>query len=109
MPWNMFFDTEEAAISRYESEELIVAARIPAITKPAIMGGKKLVESLMKIFSESALVRNSFGKSFLPIIPMKTAIAREIITQTIAILLDAPNSLSLRIAIKRRSTWGIPK
>ena len=87
----------------------MVAASMPAITNPATMGGKKLVESLMKMFSASALVRNSLGKSFLPIMPIKTAIARDMITQTIAILLDMPSSLSLRIAIKRRSTWGIPK
>ena len=51
IPWKMFLEKADAAISKYESEELIVAAKIPAITIPAIKGMKKLVESRMKIFS----------------------------------------------------------
>ena len=38
-----------------------------------------------------------------------TATVREIRTHTMAILLDIFSSRSLRIAMKRSSTWGIPK
>ena len=35
----------------------MVAARMPAMTKPARMGGREEVASVMKIFSASDLVR----------------------------------------------------
>ena len=35
----------------------MVAARIPAMTKPARMGGRELVARVMKMFSAVALVR----------------------------------------------------
>ena len=82
----------------------MVAAKIPAITNPANKGGKKLVDKVIKIFSAEVAVRYTEGYKNLPTIPINTAIAKEIITHTIAILLENFNSSSLRIAIKRRST-----
>ena len=61
MPWKMFLENAEAAISRYESDELMVAARMPAITVPASSGGSRRVESRMKMFSAFAAVSSSVG------------------------------------------------
>ena len=59
----IFFENAEAAIRRYESDELIVAARMPAITKPARIAGSELVESVINMFSAADFVRCSVGKS----------------------------------------------
>ena len=48
-------------MSRYESEELIVAARIPAITNPAISGGSRFVDRRINTFSASAEVVSAVG------------------------------------------------
>ena len=87
----------------------MVAARIPAITSPAIIGGNRLVESSMNIFSEAEEVSSAVGYSERPITPIKTETPREITTQTVAMRRERVSSFSLRIAIKRNSTWGIPK
>ena len=90
---NVFFGNIWTKLT--SSDELIVAARIPAITKPANIGGKKLVERVINIFSAVVFVRSAlpiisglFIKRTLPTIPINTATASEITTQIIAILLD---------------------
>ena len=65
MPWNMFLETDDAAIRRYESEELMVAARIPAITKPASRGGSRLLDRTINTFSAPEAV-NLRKKGTLP-------------------------------------------
>ena len=82
----------------------MVAARIPAITNPARIGGRKDSASVTKIFSASVALRCAVGKISLPTIPINTATVREIKTHTMAILLDIFSSRSLRIAMKRSST-----
>ena len=51
IPSKRFFETAEAAMRRYESEELIVAARIPAITTPARSGWKRSCARCANTFS----------------------------------------------------------
>ena len=87
----------------------MVAARIPAMTKPARIAGSEPVASLIKTFSAADLVSSSVGRTCLPTMPMKTATASEIVTQTIAMRRERVSSFSLRIAMKRRSTCGMPK
>ena len=63
-------------------------------------------------FSESAPVSTSIYPCLLkvyPIIPINTATAIEITTQIVAILLESFILFSSLIAIKRKSTCGIPK
>ena len=55
----MFLENADAAISRYESEELIVAARIPAITSPARIGGRRLVASKINTFSAADVLHGN--------------------------------------------------
>ena len=87
----------------------MVAARIPAITNPAKMAGSELVASVINIFSAAFAVKCCVGYNILPVIPINTATASEITTHIIAILLERVNSSSLRIAINRNNTCGIPK
>ena len=82
----------------------MVAARIPAMAKPAKSGGSKLVDIKINTFSAELFVSRSVGYSVRPIQPITTAAIREITHQMIAILLDIFSSFSLRIAIKRSST-----
>ena len=100
----MFLENADAAINKYESDELIVAAKIPAITNPAINEGSKLDDSTIKMLSESLYVKSVVGNNALPIIPMATAAPKEITTQTVAILLDVFNSLESLIAINLSNT-----
>ena len=58
--WGNTGDQIMMALEEYK-EELIVAARIPAITKPARMGGRELVARVMKMFSAADLVRWAVG------------------------------------------------
>ena len=76
----------EAAINRYESEELIVAARIPAMTTPARIAGSKDSESTIKTFSAELAVFSvaSTGKSARPMRPIDTAANSEMMTHTVA-------------------------
>ena len=63
----------------------MVAARMPAMTRPASTGGSRLVESRMKTFSASeAVVSARWGYSARPTTPMNTATVREMSTQTVA-------------------------
>ena len=87
----------------------MVAARMPAMTRPASTGGSRLVESRINTFSASDAVVSDVGKRARPIRPMNTATDREITTHTVAMRRDCFSSFSLRIAMNRRSTWGIPK
>ena len=50
-PRKMFSATEEPAISRYEDEELIDAAKMPDTTTPHMNGGKIIWDSTMNTFS----------------------------------------------------------
>ena len=86
----MFFENAEEAMSRYESEELMVAASMPAITTPAASGGKSDWLTTMKIFSaELAVLSDSCtGNMARPIMPMYTAAVREMTTQTVMAALE---------------------
>ena len=87
----------------------MVAAKMPAITRPASRAGSRLVAMMIRIFSAEAEVSRAVGKSARPMIPMKTAAAREMTTHTVAMRRDMVNFFSLLIAMKRSSTCGIPK
>ena len=82
---------------------------MPAITNPAISGGSRFVDRRMNTFSASEDVVSAVGNSVRPTSPINTAIVREIITHTTAMRRERVSSSSRRIAIKRRSTCGIPK
>lgn len=77
MPSKRFLETAEAAISRYESDELMVAAKIPAMLMPATIGNawNSIFERLAKTFSAPLLVirDESVPKRYLPSTPMNTA------------------------------------
>ncbi len=105
----MFLATADEAISRYESDELIVDAKIPAIAIPASTVGSKLVDITINIFSAELAVCNSVGYKALPIKPIETAANKDIAHQIVAILLDLVSSEFFLIAIKRSKTCGIPK
>ena len=105
----MFLEKADAEIIKYESAELIVAARIPDITIPATIGTKKLVDLRMKMFSAALWVRKASGNMTLPMIPMAMDAPREMAHQRVAILLDKVSSEVSRMAINFRSTWGMPK
>jgi hypothetical protein len=109
MPQYMFLAKAEAAINKYESDELIVAASMPAITIPANNGKKKLVDIRIKILSDALCVRKASGYSTLPIIPIATAAVREISHQIVAILLEKVSSFVFLIAINFNKTCGMPK
>ncbi len=51
----------------------------------------------------------SSGSAAEPTIPMKTATPSEMTTQMEAIRREVLSWLSLRMAMNRSSTWGIPK
>ena len=89
----------------------MVAARIPDMITPAIIGGRSFPQTMMKMFSapEEERSASSVGSSALPIIPIATAAKREMMTQTVAMRRLMVISEVFLAAIKRRRTWGIPK
>ena len=89
----------------------MVAARMPAITRPASRGGSRWRESTINTFSAPlAVLRVSWtGNMARPIRPMSTAAVREITTHTVAIRRARTSSSVLRMAMNRSSTWGMPK
>lgn len=109
IPLKISRDSADEAMSRYESDELIVAARIPDMITPASSGGSSPVDITIKIFSAELLVRRAAGYNDLPIKPIATAAKSEITHQTIAILLDFLSSEDFVIAINLKSTCGMPK
>ncbi len=109
-PLKKFCDTLDDATSSCESEVDIVAARMPARITPANTNKIKLLPpsfcaNTINIVSGSPI----FLTTAAPIIPISKAENREMTTHTVAILREVFNSFSLRIAIKRSSTCGIPK
>ena len=79
------------------------------MTRPASTGGSRLVASRMNTFSASEEVVSAVGYSARPTMPMNTATAREMSTQTVAMRRDCASSRSERMAMNRSSTCGIPK
>ena len=63
----------------------------------------------MNTFSASEAVVSAVGYRERPIRPISTATVSEISTHTVAIRRERVSSLSRRMAMKRNSTWGIPK
>ena len=108
MALDAIMKAEKNAMHDFTDEE-IVAANMPAITTPAIIGGKKEVDKVINMFSALEPVRCEVGKSCLPTIPINTATSKDITTHTIAILLDGLSSFSDLIAINLSKTCGIPK
>ena len=75
-------------MSRYESEELIVAARMPDMMMPARKAGRSPVDMTMKMFSALLFVSSSAGYRARPMRPMATAASSEIAHQIVAMRLD---------------------
>lgn len=76
---------------------------------PARTGGSRFADNVINTFSEALGVKSAAGYNARPISPMATAAKSEIKTQMTATFLDSANLDSSLIAIKRSSTWGIPK
>src|SRR5690606_23668447 len=81
IPLKISRDSADEAMSRYESDELIVAARMPDITMPARNAGSSPVDMTMNMFSESGSVSSLAGYSILPASPIATAANSEITHQ----------------------------
>ncbi len=93
----------------------MVAARIPARITPAISAANTpwvAIRSaiVMMIVSESSSAgMEPTAVMAFPTTPMKMATVMEITTHMLATLLDSSSFFASSIAIKRSSTWGIPK
>ncbi len=113
--FKIFWDALEDAARSWESAVDMVAARMPARITPATRAASTPCleirsEIVMRMVSASS--RAGMEPAFvmaLPITPIKIATAMEITTQTEATLLDSFSFSASSMAIKRRSTWGIPK
>ena len=78
IPLKISRDSADEAMSRYESDELIVAASMPDMMMPARNAGSSPVDMMMNMFSDWLCVSSSAGYSDLPISPIATAANSEI-------------------------------
>ena len=108
-PRKMFSATEEPAISRYEDEELIDAAKMPDTTTPHMNGGRIIWDSTMNTFSAWACVAKSTGMMTRPTKPMQMPQASDTTHHTTAMTRDFFTSSAERMPMKRTSTCGMPK
>ena len=113
--FRIFWEALEDAARSWESAVDMVAARIPARIRPATMAARNpcleirsATTRIMVSGSSSTGITPAFDMAF-PTTPINTAITMEMTTQMVATLLESFSFFASSIAIKRSSTWGIPK
>ena len=113
----MFSETPDAAVSSWESEVDIVAARMPARMTPQSRAASTpcwLIRSAMRTMMVSESEPSSAPSaptlvSALPMMPIRIATPMAMTTQTVATRRDSLSLFSSSIAIKRSRMCGIPK
>ena len=113
----MSSEIEEDAARSWESAVDMVAARMPEKITPArrvartpsLLRSREIFMMILWLSSGARSVMAPLAIIALPIKPMAIAINIEITTQLQAIRREALSLFGCSIAMKRRSTWGIPK
>ena len=115
---NRFWDTLEDAASSWESAVDMVAARMPARIMPPTSAASQpwlAIRSAMRMMIVSAseevvkLSTAPAAEMALPTTPIITAAAMEMTTHTLATRRESFSFCASPMAMKRSSTWGMPK